>query len=220
MPEIETDLEQLDALLGDLQTSIGGTQSATLAFQREMAGMNASLEAAVQTTAGLSRSISNQLGTAFDALIFDGAKLSDVLLNVARGVSNTAYSQAMKPLTDGLGSLLGNGITNLISGIMPFAQGGVMTSGRVSAFASGGIVEGATTFPMRGGTGLMGEAGPEAIMPLARGADGRLGVRGGGGSQVNVTMNITTPDAPSFARSRSQIAAQMSRALQRGARNL
>ncbi|MGR3723532.1 phage tail protein [Abyssibius alkaniclasticus] len=135
MPEIETDLEQLDALLGDLQTSIGGTQSATLAFQREMAGMNASLEAAVQTTAGLSRSISNQLGTAFDALIFDGAKLSDVLLNVARGVSNTAYSQAMKPLTDGLGSLLSSGITNLISGIMPFAQGGVMTSGRVSAFA-------------------------------------------------------------------------------------
>ncbi|MEX0969563.1 MAG: phage tail tape measure protein [Paracoccaceae bacterium] len=220
MPEIETDLEQLDALLGDLETSIGSTQATTAAFQREVAGMNASLEAAVQTTAGLSRSISHQLGNAFDALIFDGAKLSDVLLNVARGVSNTAYNQAMKPLTDGLGSLLGNGISSLISGIMPFEAGGVMTSGRVSAFANGGIVQGATTFAMRGGTGLMGEAGPEAIMPLARGADGRLGVRGGGGSQVHVTMNITTPDAPSFARSRSQIAAQMSRALQRGARNL
>jgi phage-related minor tail protein len=41
----------------------------------------------------------------------------------------------------------------------------------------------------------MGEAGPEAIMPLARGADGKLGVRGGGGGTVNVMMNIQTPDA-------------------------
>jgi phage-related minor tail protein len=71
---------------------------------------------------------------------------------------------------------------------------------------------------MRGGTGLMGEAGPEAILPLQRGADGRLGVAGGGGA-VNVTMNITTPDAQGFRRSQSQIAAEMGRALARGQRN-
>ncbi len=67
----------------------------------------------------------------------------------------------------------------------------------------------------------MGEAGPEAIMPLARGADGRLGVRGGaGGGGVSVTMNITTPDAEGFRRSQSQVAAEMSRAISRGRRNL
>ena len=67
----------------------------------------------------------------------------------------------------------------------------------------------------------MGEAGPEAIMPLARGADGKLGVRaGGGGGAVQVTMNISTPDAAGFQRSQSQIAAEMSRAIQRGRRNL
>jgi phage-related minor tail protein len=54
-------------------------------------------------------------------------------------------------------------------------------------------------------------------MPLARGSDGRLGVRGGG---VNVTVNIVTPDAASFARSQSQIAALMARAVSRGQRNL
>ena len=75
------------------------------------------------------------------------------------------------------------------------------------------------TFPMRGGTGLMGEAGPEAIMPLARGPDGKLGVRGGGGGSVSVVMNISTPDAQSFQSSQGQIAAQMSRALSRGNRN-
>lgn len=67
----------------------------------------------------------------------------------------------------------------------------------------------------------MGEAGPEAIMPLARGSDGRLGVRGaGGGGMVNVTMNITSPDVAGFQRSRGQVAAEMSRAIQRGRRNL
>ncbi|MGA9252609.1 MAG: phage tail tape measure protein, partial [Roseobacter sp.] len=72
---------------------------------------------------------------------------------------------------------------------------------------------------MRGGMGIMGEAGPEAIMPLARGADGKLGVRGAGGGGNSIVMNITTPDAQSFQRSQGQIAAQMTRALSRGQRN-
>ena len=66
----------------------------------------------------------------------------------------------------------------------------------------------------------MGEAGPEAIMPLARDSSGKLGVRTQGGAQaVNVTMNITSPDAQSFQRSQSQVAAQLSRAMSRGQRN-
>ena len=86
-------------------------------------------------------------------------------------------------------------------------------------FAKGGVVSGPVAFPMRGGTGLMGEAGPEAIMPLSRGADGKLGVRSHGGQSVHVVMNISTPDAKSFERSQGQVAAQMSRALGRAARN-
>lgn len=66
----------------------------------------------------------------------------------------------------------------------------------------------------------MGEAGPEAIMPLSRGADGRLGVRmAGGGRPVTVVMNIQTPDVAGFERSQSQIAARAARALARGQRN-
>ena len=72
---------------------------------------------------------------------------------------------------------------------------------------------------MRGGTGLMGEAGPEAIVPLARGRDGKLGIRSNGGG-VNVMVNISTPDAQSFQRSQSQITAMMARAVARGQRNL
>jgi len=67
---------------------------------------------------------------------------------------------------------------------------------------------------------LMGEAGAEAIMPLSRGADGRLGVRAqAGGGAVSVVMNITSPDVEGFRRSRSQVAAEVGRALARGQRN-
>ena len=105
-----------------------------------------------------------------------------------------------------------------MGGLLANATGNAFSQGRVMPFAKGGVVAQATTFPMRGGTGLMGEAGPEAIMPLARGADGRLGVRAGGGS-APVTINITTPDVEGFRRSQSQIAAEMARLMGRGARN-
>lgn len=67
------------------------------------------------------------------------------------------------------------------------ANGKVVSNSRMTPFANGGIVNGPTIFPMANGAGLMGEAGPEAIMPLKRGADGKLGVSGGGsGTVVNV----------------------------------
>ena len=57
-------------------------------------------------------------------------------------------------------------------------------------------------------------------MPLARGMDGKLGVRSQGDSRpVQVVMNITTPDVDGFRRSQSQIATQMSRALGQAKRN-
>ena len=77
---------------------------------------------------------------------------------------------------------------------IPFADGGVISGGsEVKAYANGGVVGGPTTFPMAGGkTGLMGEAGPEAIMPLKRGANGKLGVQAEGGSgDIYVTNNYS-----------------------------
>ena len=75
-----------------------------------------------------------------------------------------------------------------------FADGGVISGGsEVKAYANGGVVGSPTTFPMAGGkTGLMGEAGPEAIMPLKRGANGKLGVQAEGGSgDIYVTNNYS-----------------------------
>ena len=168
----------------------------------------------------LERGFSGGLRRAFDGVAFDGMKLSDALQTVAKSMVNTTYQSALRPVTDHFGGLLSKGVGALIGGALPFADGGSFAQGRVMPFANGGIVSGPAMFPMRGGLGLMGEAGPEAIMPLARGPDGKLGVRGGGGSApVNVVINIQTPDVEGFQRSQSQIAAQMGRLLGQGQRN-
>lgn len=75
-----------------------------------------------------------------------------------------------------------------------FADGGVFSGGGLVPFASGGVVTSPTLFPMTGRrTGVMGEAGPEAIMPLTRMPSGRLGVEstGTGNSYVNITQNMS-----------------------------
>lgn len=65
-------------------------------------------------------------------------------------------------------------------------------------FAKGGIIHRPTVFPMAGGMGLMGEAGPEAVMPLQRDGSGNLGVAGAGGGG-GTTIIIQANDAKSFA---------------------
>jgi hypothetical protein len=75
-------------------------------------------------------------------------------------------------------------------GFQGVAKGGAFDQNGMMPFAQGGIVHRATPFVFGGGRlGVMGEAGPEAIMPLGRDAQGRLGVRGGGGVTVNVHNN-------------------------------
>lgn len=168
----------------------------------------------------LASGLGGSLSRAFQGVALDGLKLSDALKGIARSMADTAFSIAMKPVENALSGALTSGIAGMLSGAAPFAKGGAFTEGRVMPFAKGGVVSAPTYFPMRGATGLMGEAGPEAIMPLQRGPDGRLGVAsGGGGRAVNVTLNVQTPDVAGFQRSQGQIAAQISRAMARGERN-
>ncbi|MEL7459769.1 MAG: phage tail tape measure protein [Pseudomonadota bacterium] len=219
MDEIEG-LDALDDQVAALETTLGGAGQMAAAFDQELRQMQSTVAETGADVAVLSKSLSTGLRKAFDGLIFDGKSLSDALQDVARSMVDAAYSAAIRPVTDQLGGLIAQGVGGLVSGIMPFKDGGAFTQGRVVPFATGGIVSGPVSFPMRGGTGLMGEAGPEAIMPLTRWADGRLGVQSaGGGRAVNVVMNITTPDAQGFRRSEGQIAAQLNRAIRRGERN-
>jgi hypothetical protein len=81
--------------------------------------------------------------------------------------------------------------SSFFGGFTPVAKGGVFNAGNITPFARGGIVNRPTMFPLaNGGTGLMGEAGAEAVVPLARDRLGRLGVRndGGGGGDGTVVQ--------------------------------
>ncbi|MFV0513146.1 MAG: phage tail tape measure protein [Jhaorihella sp.] len=211
--------DELETRAEALEGSLGAVADVAAGFDAELQRMRESLAATGQDVATLERGFSRGLRRAFDGVVFDGMRLSDALESEARSMIQTTYSAAIRPVTEHFGGMLAQGVGNLVQGVLPFADGGGFAQGRVMPFASGGVVSGPVSFPMRGGIGLMGEAGPEAIMPLARGADGKLGVRGAGGGTVNVVMNISTPDAEGFRRSRGQIAAQLGRALQRGARN-
>lgn len=98
-------------------------------------------------------------------------EISKVLMNAAivNGIKMAANSMS------GAGGFFGS-IGNWLGGAVANAKGGVYTSANLSAY-SNSIVDTPTYFAFAKGAGLMGEAGPEAIMPLTRAADGSLGVR-------------------------------------------
>jgi lambda family phage tail tape measure protein len=154
----------------------------------------------------LVNSFGDALSNAFAGAIIGGKSFSQVMNSLALDIQSAIIKiMIIEPLIRQLKlSMVGSGFfdfgpgsstTPTSSGPTPgyeglyiggtAANGKVMSSGRMTAFANGGIVSGPTIFPMANGAGLMGEAGPEAIMPLKRGADGKLGVSGGG-TVVNV----------------------------------
>lgn len=157
---------------------------------------------------------------AFRASVVGGRQFDDVLKSLTLRLSDMAVRLAFKPLEKSISG----GIESLLSGLVgAVGSGGAspkFASGAVKPFASGGVIGTPTYFPlMQGGVGLAGEAGPEAIMPLARGPDGKLGVAGRGGGN-NITIQIATPDLDSFRRSENYITGQIARAVARGQRSL
>jgi lambda family phage tail tape measure protein len=129
----------------------------------------------------------------------------NMLGKVADKLAEMAFNQLWAAAFGGksggglLGSLFGGGTGLSLTGTGGlYARGAAFSGGNViHPFALGGIPSDIlvkpTLFPMANGqAGLAGEAGPEAIMPLKRGADGRLGVASSGGGGMVVHMGGTT----------------------------
>jgi tape measure domain-containing protein len=153
------------------------------------------------TLAGNLKQIYTDLGTTIkDGVVgaiqgaIDGTKslgeaAAGVLRNIANRMLDIAVNMALFGSISGMGSK-GGGLLGLIPGLDKRAKGGVFAQNGIQPFARGGIVNGPTLFPFAKGIGLMGEAGPEAIMPLRRGRDGNLGVMSSGGGTTNVVVNV------------------------------
>jgi phage-related minor tail protein len=190
----------------------------------QISDLNGALDGLQARTASLTVSangFASAMSRAFTQSASGGRQFDDVLKSLALRLSSLVVTAAFKPIASGITG----GLESLFSGL--FGGNGsaniAAAAGAVKPFASGGVIGTPTYFPlMSGGTGLAGEAGPEAILPLARGPDGRLGVAasGGGAGAPSVTINISTPDAESFRRSESYITGQIARAVARGQRSL
>jgi len=152
----------------------------------------------------LAKSIANTMGNSLMSVV-DGTKsVEEAFKEMAASIIKQLFEvlvvqRLVANLTATLGG--GGGGTNLITGIVGAvtgsADGNVLGSGNVIPFATGGVVSSAIMFPMAGNkTGLMGEAGPEAIMPLSRGSDGKLGVKSSGS---NDTGDVNIYQTFSFA---------------------
>lgn len=132
------------------------------------------------------KEMGDQVGQALQDIIIGGENANEVLSKLLSSFASSLFQSGW----DNLMSAFSGG--DLFSGLFS-AKGNVFEGGDVTAFAKGGIVGSPTFFGMKSGLGLMGEAGPEAIMPLRRGADGKLGVaagRDGGGAAVTVQVTV------------------------------
>ncbi|MDP3410230.1 phage tail tape measure protein [Bosea sp. (in: a-proteobacteria)] len=193
--------------------------SSRLSDLRALGSLTQSLD---KSAASFGKSITN----AFAKGIVEGKRFEDVLRSVGRSMTESLLKSALKPLQTSLSSLLTTGIkglTGLFGGGLSLGGLGGGASVAVAPFAEGGVIASPAYFPLGRGLGLMGERGAEAILPLSRGADGRLGVRSSGSEArrpLNVVVQVATPDADSFRRSEAQVSAAIARAVARGSRAL
>ena len=128
-----------------------------------------------------------------------------LLADLSRIFIKMAMVQAISVISPGLGKLLGFRKGGVVKGMTPpttmpdsvslvAANGMAFGKNKIVPYAKGGIVNKPTLFQYASGGagrfGLMGEAGPEAIMPLRRGANGKLGVESSGTGMGNITVNV------------------------------
>ncbi|WP_068317148.1 phage tail tape measure protein [Polycladidibacter hongkongensis] len=194
-------------------------ENARLELQEEVLAA-AQLEEHMRALQELARDFSGSLNKGLQSAIFQGKDLQSIFQQIARDLSRQTLQAALKPLSgalaDGLGAAIGSfGASN--GGVGSSLEG---ASG-ATAFADGGILTAPSYFRLPQGLGVAGEAGPEAVLPLQRTADGRLGVAAASGvSAAPINITIQTPDPAGFRHSSAQIAQMVARAAGRGRRGL
>lgn len=182
------ELNQILAETGELETEAGAA-----AIQR----LDAELVAVGNLREELrrveeSRRLFDDIGTAGAQGIADFASgVKDAKTAVADLISELGRLAIQQFFVKPAANFIGNGLAGLFgSSLIPSANGNAFDGGRVIPFATGGVIDSPIRFQLAGGyTGLAGEAGPEAIMPLVRGSNGKLGVHAINSGNSSITNN-------------------------------
>ena len=151
-------------------------------YTRALEDLNAKFDPFTQLVQGIADTVENELNSAFASVLKGTADLGDALLSFA---SNVLAKVAQDLFAKQFAAPIAEGIKQFVSS----EDGNVFGPSGFVPFAKGGVVSGPTIFPFANGTGLMGEAGPEAIMPLKRGPDGALGVSASTDARAPVIVN-------------------------------
>jgi hypothetical protein len=189
---LETQNEALQEIL-DKYPAIGAAAdaAATLATSG-MSEMIAGTKSAQEVFADFLNTIANALMQTAAKMIAQYIAIGIARMFAGIGTSGGfAPSGSLAAVGDIGASTNFAGITEALPDWSLNANGNAFGANGIIPFAKGGIVNSPTLFPFAKGTGLMGEAGPEAIMPLQRGANGKLGVlASGSGGDINVVVNV------------------------------
>ncbi|NEX45453.1 tape measure protein [Pseudotabrizicola algicola] len=149
------------------------------AWEATAAAVRAAQERSREIAQGLAQDIVGPIKEALQSGEFTWETFASAISRIAQNLANRLIELAFKPIENALMrafSGMGGG-GGFFASLFGFAKGGAFAGGQeLTAFARGGVVNRPTVFPFSRGIGLMGEAGPEAILPLRRGRDGRLGV--------------------------------------------
>lgn len=177
----------------------GGADAARAAWETTSEAIRAAQERSREIAQGLAQDITGPIKEALTSGQFTWETFAGAISRIAQNLATRLIDLAFKPIENALINALTGGGGGLLGSLFGFAKGGVFAGGaELTAFARGGVVNRPTVFPFAKGIGLMGEAGPEAILPLRRGRGGRLGVEmnsdGAGASGAGSTRIINVLD--------------------------
>lgn len=182
----------LEKIRGVLSGKLFDLETGTAAYEKAADRIGKAFEGAAENAAGAMLDFMSGTKVGFGNMVAD----------ILRGIAKVELEMQLKPALRALSGIAGSFVTGLFTSntpqqsfrqseiaaqgpYIPSAHGNVFGPGGLQYFAKGGVVNGATGFNFSGGTGVMGEAGPEAVMPLKRDGTGNLGV-----GAAPVTINV------------------------------
>jgi len=176
-----------------------GADAAKNAWKATAEAVRKAQEKSRETAQGLAQDITGPIKEALTSGEFTWETFAGAISRIAQNLATRLIDLAFKPIENALINAFSGG-GGFFGNLFGFAKGGVFAGGaELTAFARGGVVNRPTVFPFAKGVGLMGEAGPEAILPLRRGKGGRLGVEmngdgaGAASSMSTRIINVLDP---------------------------
>ena len=188
LPEVKPPKDKSNIVEGKSNLDGAITEETASKQNQVLEGMKNALDDYKQKVNDVAGNVKNVFSNAFkgmeDALVnfVMTGKLAfgDLAKSIIKDMARIFIQRTiMKPFTGFLDNILGRN-----------ANGNAYNNGKITKMAYGGVINSPTIFPMKNGLGLMGEAGPESVMPLKRGSDGKLGVISHGGGVGNIVVNV------------------------------